>query len=101
MRENTPGFSDWLDNRGYLAFREDWTSMEVFTTIQVFVEMLGKKNYTYAFERFDMPLPPGFMERKKWQIWLWTFEEAADIWRWAYENGWFTKLEESHEPATE
>ena len=86
-----PGFTDWLNYRGSLLFPE-WHTMEMFGTTEVFY-LLGKKNYGYPRRKGKLPLPNGYEKGR----WVWSREEAGRLWEWAYENGWFNKVEKGEE----
>lgn len=86
----TPGFQDWLNHRGQMLFT-DWLTRELFTTTEVFVTMLGKLNYHYAVSHLSPPLPDGFTKGR----FLWSRGEAERVWEWAYEQGWFNRLDKS------
>lgn len=83
-----PGFTEWLNHRGSMLFA-DWPTKEVFTTTEVFVTMLLKQNYHYACDHLPVPLPDGFTKGR----FLWSRGEAEKVWAWAYEQGWFNKLQ--------
>lgn len=72
---------------------QDWPTKEVFTTTEVFVIMLGKQNYHYACDHLQLPLPDGFTKGR----FLWSRGEAEKVWEWAFENGWFNRLDKCSE----